>query len=38
MKQFFAEMEIEQNVCPVNDHRGCGLVERTYQTKKEDFG
>ena len=29
---------IEQKFCPVVDHRGCGLVERTIQTIKRRLG
>ena len=38
MKMFCAENNIEQKFCPVGDHRGCGLVERTIQTKKLRLG
>ena len=34
MKKYCAEHNIEQKICPVGDHRGCGLVERTIQTIK----
>ena len=34
MKRFCSENNIEQKFCPVGDHRGCGLVERTIQTIK----
>ena len=34
MKNFCSENNIEQKFCPVGDHRGCGLVERTIQTIK----
>ena len=34
IKNFFSENNIEQNFCPVGDHRGCGLVERTIQIIK----
>ena len=34
MKKFCLENNIEQKFCPVGDHRGCGLVERTIQTIK----
>ena len=38
MKKFCVENNIEQKFCPVGDHRGCGLVERTIQTIKNDWG
>ena len=38
MKTFCAENNIEQKFCPVGDHRGCGLVGRTIQTKKRRLG
>ena len=28
----------QQKFCPVGDHRGCGLVERTIQTIKRRLG
>ena len=37
-KKFCAENNIEQILCPVGDHRGCGLVERTIQTIKRKLG
>ena len=33
-----SELNIEQKFCPVGDHRGCGLVERTIQTIKRRLG
>ena len=38
MKKFCLENNIEQKFCPVGDHRGCGLVERTIQTIKRRLG
>ena len=38
MKKFCLENNIEQKLCPVVDHRGCGLVERTIQTIKRRLG
>ena len=38
MRKFCAENNIEQKFCPVGDHRGCGLVERTIQTIKRRLG
>ena len=38
MKNFCSENNIEQKYCPVGDHRGCGLVERTIQTIKRRLG
>ena len=38
MKKFCLEHNIEQKFCPVGDHRGCGLVERTIQTIKRCLG
>ena len=38
LKKFCSELNIEQKVCPVGDHRGCGLVERTIQTIKRRLG
>ena len=38
MKNFCAENNIEQKFCPVGDHRGCGLVEKTIQTIKQRLG
>ena len=38
MKKFCLEHNIEQKFCPVGDHRGCGLVERTIQTIKRRLG
>ena len=32
MKKFCTGNNISQKFCPVGDHRGCGLVERTIQT------
>ena len=37
-KKFCSELNIEQKFCPVGDHRGCGLVERTIQTIKRRLG
>ena len=38
MKKFCTENNITQKFCPVGDHRGCGLVERTIQTIKKRLG
>ena len=38
MKKFCSDNNIEQKFCPVGDHRGCGLVERTIQTIKRRLG
>ena len=38
LKKFCTELNIEQKFCPVGDHRGCGLVERTIQTIKSRLG
>ena len=38
MKNFRAENNIEQKFCPVGDHRGCGLVEKTIQIIKRRLG
>ena len=38
MKKFCTENNIIQKFCPVGDHRGCGLVERTIQTIKRRLG
>ena len=38
MKKFCTEYNIEQKFCPVGDHWGCGLVERTIQTIKRRLG
>ena len=38
MKKFCTENNIAQKFCPVGDHRGCGLVERTIQTIKRRLG
>ena len=38
MKKFCLENNIKRKVCPVGDHRGCGLVQRTIQTKKRRLG
>ena len=35
IKKFCTENNITQKFCPVDDHRGCGLVERTIQTIKQ---
>ena len=37
-KKICSELNIEQKFCPVGDHRGCGLVERTIQTIKRRLG
>ena len=38
MKKFCTENNVSQKFCPVGDHRGCGLVERTIQTIKRRLG
>ena len=38
MRTFCSDNNIEQKFCPVGDHRGCGLVERTIQTIKRRLG
>ena len=38
MKKFCLENNIEQKFCPVGDHRGCGLVEKTIQSIKWRLG
>ena len=38
MRKFCSDNNIEQKFCPVGDHRGCGLVERTIQTIKRRLG
>ena len=38
MKKFCLENNIEQKFCPMGDHCGCGLVERTIQTIKRRLG
>ena len=38
MQNFCTENNITQKFCPVGDHRGCGLVERTIQTIKRRLG
>ena len=38
LKKFCSDLNIEQKFCPVGDHRGCGLVERTIQTIKRRLG
>ena len=38
LKKFCTELNIEEKHCPVGDHRGCGLVERTIQTIKQRLG
>ena len=38
MKKLCTENNIIQKFCPVGDHRGCGLVERTIQTIKRRLG
>ena len=38
MQNYGSDNNIEQKFCPVGDHRGCGLVERTIQTIKRRLG
>ena len=38
LKRFCSESNIEHKFCPVGDHRGCGLVDQTIQTKKLRLG
>ena len=38
MQAFCKDKNIAQYFCPVRDHRGCGLVERSIQTIKRRFG
>ena len=38
MKIFWFDHNIVQKLCPVGDHRSCGLVERTIQTIKRRLG
>ena len=38
MRKCCFENNIEQKFCPVGDHRGCGLVERTIQSIKRRLG
>ena len=38
MQNFCQEKNIAQYFCPVGDHRGCGLVERSIQTIKRRLG
>ena len=38
MQKYCSDNNIEQKFCPVRDHRGCGLVERTIQTIKRRLG
>ena len=38
MKRFCKGLGIEQRFCPVDDHRGCGRVERCIQTIKRRLG
>ena len=38
MRKTCSDNNIEQKFCPVGDHRGCGLVERTIQTIKRRLG
>ena len=38
MKNVSSENSVEQIFCPVGDHRGYGLVERTTQTIKRRLG
>ena len=37
-KKFCVDHNIVQKFCPVGDHRGCGLMERTIQTIKRRLG
>ena len=37
-KKFCSAVGITQLFCPINDHRGCGLVERSIQTIKRRLG
>ena len=38
VQQFCLDKNIAQFFCPVGDHRGCGLVERSIQTIKRRLG
>ena len=38
MQKYCSDNNIEQKFCPVGDHRGCGLLERTIQTIKRRLG
>ena len=38
VQAFSKEKNIYQQFCPVGDHRGCGLVERSMQTIKRQLG
>ena len=38
VQKFCLEKNIAQYFCPVGDHRGCGLVERSIQTIKRRLG
>ena len=38
LKKFCTKFNIGQKFCPVGDHRGCVLVERTIQTIKRRLG
>ena len=38
MQAFCKDKNIAQYFCPVGDHRGCGLVERSIQTIKRRLG
>ena len=38
MRKYCSDNNIEQKFCPVGDHRGCGLVDRTIQTIKRRLG
>ena len=38
MQKSCSDNNIEQKFCPVGDHRGCGLVERTIQIIKRRLG
>ena len=38
LKKFCENLGIDHILCPVGDHRGCGLVERTIQTINRKLG
>ena len=38
LKEFCKNLGIDHILCPVGDHHGCGLVERTIQTIKRRLG
>ena len=38
LKEFCKNLGVDHILCPVGDHRGCGLVERTIQTMKQKLG